>query len=444
MQGQSIHSLLQLATVSALLMAGNALAQPGEVEADAQPWNDNFSHELTESLIADGRRLMAMHQYADAENQYDRAVQITRINHGLHNSSQISAVEHLLDALLAQAKWDEFDQQLAYLDWLNRTANRDNPEQLIAGMTLISNWYRAAAATLNDPRSNWYLIHAKHLNWRAISMLERFYGPEDLRLAPLLYRVAMDHYYQAVSTQRRGMTSFEYKTDGKIPVNGWALSKNETVNASYRIGRENLLRIRSLYARSANASAISDAMILVHLADWELVFEHGPAANAYYRQAYQRLAEAGIQQDDAERFFDRPVVLPETHLRVAWPLWESAWEQQPLEYVAWSQAYPGAQKPDDPFDTYKSRLETLRAQRATIYLNPGPDPGTVVGEEYDPVRFQYVVADLEVVENPEIRQSVLSWVYAELPLLKLRPRIENGRVTVHQAITLDYVFAQER
>ena len=407
-------------------------------------WNDNYAFSQSESLIAQGRQLMAKRQFAEAEALFDRAWQIDRISNGLHASSQISTIEYLLDSLLAQNKWDDFDQQLSYLKWLNQTANRRNPEALVAGLTLISNWYRAAAATLNDSRSNWYLIHAKQLNWQAISQLENNFGPQDLRLAPLLYRVAMDHYYQAVSTQRAGMTSFEYKTNGKTPVNGWSLSKNETVNSSYRIGRENLLRIRSLYARSAKASPIIDGLLLVHLADWELVFEHGQTATAYYRQAYQRLAEAGISEDDVERFFNRPAVLPETHLRVAWPLWESAWDAQPLEYVAWSHAYPGAQKPDDPLDMFKSRLETLRAQRATVYLNPEINPREVVEQEYDPGRFSYVVSDLEVVENPEIKDSVLSWVYAELPMLKLRPRIHNGKLTMHEAFTLDYIFAQNR
>lgn len=433
-------------TLSWVLGPGCVLAQEvglDTTEADGS-WINNFAFERSESLINEGRQLMAEHHYAEAELVYDQAWQITRINHGLHDPGQIKAVEHLLDALLAQSKWDEFDQQLSYLIWLNETANQDDVASRVAGLTLISNWYRAAAATLSDQRSNWYLIHAKHLNWQAISLLESHFGTQDLQLAPLLYRVAMDHYYQAVSTQRRGMTSFEYKTDAKTPVNGWSLTRNETVNSSYRIGRESLLRIRSLYSHSAKASPLVDGLLLVHLADWELVFEHGVTATAYYGQAYKQLMEAGIDKEDVERFFNRPAVLPETHLRVQWPLWESDWEKQPLEYVAWSPAYPGAQKPDDPLDTFKSRLETLRSQRATIHLDPGTDSHEVVEQEYDPGRFNYVVSDLDVVENPEIKDSVLSWVYAELPMLKLRPRIQNGQLTIHEAFTLDYIFSGTR
>ncbi|MFM1897051.1 MAG: hypothetical protein RLZZ385_2125 [Pseudomonadota bacterium] len=429
--------------VALLSLAANA--QPDEAAAPAVAgWNDNYAYDLPESLVAEGRRHMAQHAYSEAQAAYSRAWQVTRINHGLESGEQIRPIEHLLDALLAQNKWEEFDQQINYLSWLNESAHRDDPEQRVEGLITISNWYRAAAATLDDSRSNWYLIRAKHLNWQAISVLERSFGPYDLRLAPLLYRVAMDHYYQAISTQRRGMTSYEYKTDDKVLVNGWALNKNETVGRSYRIGRENLLRIRALYAHHGQSSPLTDALLLVHLADWELVFENGDRAAALYQTAYDHLLSAGIPNHDVERFFDRPVVLPSTHLSLQWPLWESPWEEKPLEYVAWSPAYPGAQKPDDPLDTYRNRLESLMSQRAVVRLNPDSAFATGFESESDPHRFNYVVSDLDLSENPEVNDSLLDWVYAELPMLKLRPRILDGKLTVHEAVTLDYVFSPRR
>ena len=429
---------------SVILLGGmlSGLNSPASAQSDS--WIDNYSHELPESLVSDGRRLMAQHAYDEAEAAYARAWQVTRINHGLTSANQIRPIEHLLDALLAQGKWEDFDQQINYLSWLNDTAHQDDPQSRVEGLTTISNWYRAAAASMDDSRSNWYLIRAKHLNWQAISEIERHYGPGDMQLAPLLYRVAMDHYYQAISTQRRGMTSYEYKTNERALVNGWSLSKNETVSRSYRIGRENLLRIRALYARNGRQSAITDALLLVHLADWELVFENGEAAAAYYQAAYARLEEAGIPPQDVERFFGRPVVLPATHLTLTWPLWESAWDDQPLEYVAWSPAYPGAQKPDDPLDTYRNRLESLMSQRAVVRLNPDSAFATGFERETDPDRFNYIVSDMDLSENPEVNESLIDWVHAELPMLKLRPRMLNGKLTVHEVVTLDYVFSNRR
>lgn len=404
---------------------------------------DNFSLMQAEALVDEGRRLMAEHAYSEAEQRYRQAWQITRINEGLYSAGQMRPIEHLLDALLAQSAWDDFDHKLEYLTSLNDHVHANDPDRYVEGLVTLSNWYRAAAAALYDSRSSWYLVRAKHLNWQAVTVVERYFGPQDLRLAPLLYRITLDHYYQAISTQRRNLSSYEYLSDAKEPVDGWSLSRNETVQRSYRIGRDNLQRIRSLYAASAPESLLTDALLLVHLADWELVFEHPERAAAYYREANVRLQEAGIAADDIQRFFNRPVVLPVRQLVLEWPLWESRWEDQPVEYFAWSSAYPGAQRPEDPLDTYRSRMEALMRQRAIVQLNPGTATQALT-EGGNPAHFTYVVRDLDTSESPELTASLRHRVYEELPMLKLRPRLLNGRLALHEAVTLDYVFDAPR
>lgn len=407
-------------------------------QPDGQPaqWLDYFQPGREESLIDEARQAVLDFRFAVAEQLLDQALQVNRASAGLHNPSQLDVMDDILQAQLLQRKWQGFDQRLDYLSWLNSRLYADDPERLAEGLLRQSRWHRAAAAASSDSSSAWYLIQGKYLDWQAISALENRFGKSDPRLVPILYRIVLSHYYQTVSIERRGMTSFEFKTQQKVIANGWMSSRSETVRRSYRIGKELLERIRAIHAVQGDASMITDGLLQLHLADWELLYGAVAEAAALYRQAYRQLVEAGIVESALDDYFAQPRVLPLETLQLTW---ESATDQGPgaLRFEAWSRVYPGVQVPAE-FLKLPYSLQRTDSGRARARLTVNREPDDPLALDALNSGFDVQLLDVEPV-SPQLQERAR----AEIPLLSLRPRLKGGELVAHEPILLDYRFAPE-
>ena len=401
------------------------------------PGVDNFNLSQAEELVAQGGRFVETDRYQDAQDAFANALLINRVNNGLFNLGQVVVIEHLLNVLLLQRKWPQFDQQLQHLDWLHHKVLASEPEQLAASLVKLSDWHRAAAAAIPDSISTWHVIRAKYLNWEVVSILEQLYGKQDIRLSPVLYRIVMDHHYQSISNQRRGMTSYDFKTDGKIIVKGWSLSKNESIRRSYNIGLENLQRIRAIYASSDQASATTDALMLIHIADWELLHGNNARAKRNYQISYQALLTAGESLHQVENYFDQAVVLPMMDLQVNWQEITPRENESLLSYTAWSNVYPGAQKPAELSMGTDGTLLPRFIKRARVQVNLG----VINNDSADGNDFGYRVTGLNIVDYVPEEPDFFNRIFEEVSRLQFRPKIVAGEVTNHETVLMNYIFA---
>ncbi len=414
-----------------LLLPRWAVAQPVDLG-----WADNYQLEQAEVLVDQARRAIQENRYADAESLLDQALQINRASKGLYDPSQLVLLDQLLETLLRQAKWEQFDQRLDYIGWLNRRINAADPDQLARGLLRQSDWHRAAAGVNQRSQSAWYLIQGKYLNWQAVTVLENSYGRQDLRLAPILYQITLEHYYQSVLIERRGTTSYEFKTDGKAIANGWMFSRNESVTRSYRIGRENLQRIRDLYGASSEVSESTDALLQIYQADWEFVYGNHGAALELYQDAYYGLLEAGIAEPEVERYFNQRVKIPAQALQTEWLTPELVDGESAVDFSAWSTLYPGAETPgrflQPPFQSPPNGLQPVQVE-LKLEITGNSNSG----------RFDYGVTSLAILTPATEDETVADRVFAEVPLLKFRPRLVAGELASHAPFLINYKSARE-
>jgi hypothetical protein len=413
------------------LLARWVVAQPADLG-----WADNYQLEQAEILVDQARRAIQESRYADAESLLDQALQINRASNGLYDPSQLALLDQLLETLLLQGKWEAFDQRLDYIGWLNRRINAADPDQLTAGLLRQSEWHRAAAGVIQRSQSAWYLIQGKYLNWQAVSVLENSYGRQDPRLAPILYQIALEHYYQSVLIERRGTTSYEFKTDGKAIANGWMFSRNESVQRSYRIGRENLQRVRDLYGAVPEVPESTDALLQIYQADWEFLYGNNGEALELYQDAYYKLLDAGIAEPEVERYFNQLVKIPAQQLQTEWVAPESADGESAVEFYAWSTLYPGAETPvgflQPPFQLPSDGSQSVQVQ-LRLEVTGNPNSG----------RFSYGVTGVDILAPDLEDETVVDRVFAEVPLVKFRPRLVAGEVTSHDPFMINYRFASE-
>lgn len=425
-----------LAVSSLICSMSSLIAQepPNPVES---PWQNNFAQALTEQLLDRGMAELQTDDFESAEQTFSEAMQIIKINHGLDSELQIPALQLLVESLIPQGKWQSLDQQLSYFDWLNRKNGSQDIDNFLNGTEILSRLYLTAAADSDNPQSARYLIAAKNLNWRAVSVIEAVFGNDSLNLPPWLYNIVLTHFYQSSTTRRRGMTSYDYKSDTQSIVSGWSLSKNESVQKSYRIGLELLERIRTLYTESEIASAEIDAMVLVYLGDWELVFNRGNSALRYYQQAYARFIDAGLEPDRINRFFNQTTTLPTSELNVRLDSIAVRDDNETLTFIAWSPTFPGAALPSAQL--LNSTL-IIPGQRvlATFDLVPLRRSTTPAVNEFP--NLDFLISELQLISATPDSESVKQQARREITALRLRPKLVDGAVGERRGIRLDYFF----
>lgn len=388
-----------------------------------------------EAWLEDGRALLSEGYFDAATDSYYRAFESNRADLGLYNRQQIPIVEQLLETHLLTNNWSSFDRELEYLEWLLPRILSDDPAAHANGLSRLADWHVAAAARIHADKSAWHLIRARQLNWQAVTVLQTHFGRDDLRQAPLLYRITLNHYYQMASIYRRGLTSFEFRSDQPVISNGWAYSLNENLRRSYDIGVELLTRIEQLYLEAESAPPESAALARVYLADWHLLFGRGNHALAAYQGALSLLLALDLPDDRINAFFDRTVVLPETAMSLSLDtLAEPSVEQ--AVFNAWSGILPGVPLPENhPAQRVAGhqRLRQATALPVTVTVQSGI---RAVGAN---PRFGVDIAALTI--DDETRMATAQRAMLDLQALQFRPRIKDGDLLETQEVPLNYIPA---
>jgi hypothetical protein len=390
---------------------------------------DNFTPADSEQLLMSTRRAIAARDYASAERDVSAALQIIKVNDGLYSVSQFPALELRVMALQAQRNWVELDRQFAYFEWLLRQTATADLDAFLSGTEVLNSLYLAAAADPDCPQNAYYLIAAKQLSWRAVSAIEQEQGAESLQLAPWLYRIVLNHYYQSASVSRRGMTSFDYKGDEAHIVNGWSLSKNESIAQSYRIGLELLQRIRHLYLRAGHNASSMDAQLILYIADWERLFEHETLALEYYRRAWHSLQRAEPDGREWQESLATPQLIPASALPGSLP---PSFENG-VKFTAWSPVFPGVQR---PHSLPRIDLEQPDAFTAIVQLTGNAEPISARILRTDALAAGEAQLALQSA-TPEMTPE-LAWFQREVELLQFRPAIVGGEWATAREIRLSY------
>ncbi len=405
---------------------------------------NNFAQTQFEILMDEGHELLERGRYEEAERVLSEAVQNIKINYGLDSTFQLPAVNLLGEALVAQGNWAALDRQLAYFEWINDNHYDKDIEVYLRWTEVLSRLYLAVAADINSPSNAHYLITAKNLNWRAVSAIESRFGEQSLRLAPWIYNIVQIHYYQSALSDRRGLTSYTYKTESPEIVSGWALGKTESLQKSYGIGRELLQRIRVLYRNSDLASVETDALIQLYQADWEFLFGNSRNAMRLYSSAIDNLRSAGHAQEQLNKLFSRVQVLPEQSLQLDWnSRINSELEQgsdNVLSYLAWSPVFPATELPSKKLPGLSSRH---RDGYALLSFNLNTQESSLSANSEVSLNPDIKVSNIQFLQSNPDWDIAKSQVEQEVSQLHFRPRIHDGRVSLSTSVEMEYSFFLE-
>ena len=400
----------------------------------------------TIQLLESGEQLLAAGQFAAAENSFYEAFQTSRANYGFYNAEQIPILEYIMATSLKRGNWEDFLRRAAYLEQLSMQLYAHNPDLRLASLEALSGWHLAAAAAMDQERSVWHFIKSRNLLWLAVSQIEGQAGRNDPRLSPLLYQIALNHYYMARSTQRRRITSYELRTDTPAFISGWSLRGTEALRKNYEIGLELLHRIRNIAATNSQSDKEIDGMALLYIADWNLLFGRGADALAGYYQAYDQLHAAKITDDELSSFFSLLSVLPAKTLDLAFPETPLTSGPGAAVFRHWSQVLPGVEAPQKhPFTMLNEAGSGIAAASAekqvTTHFALQIAGAVSVARGQRIGDFNYQATDIAAQDNTRLSATDLASALAELAQIQFRPILLAGEAVNVQDVTVQYVFA---
>jgi tetratricopeptide (TPR) repeat protein len=257
---------------------------------------DRYDPALIEPLVLLGDALDAEGEFEKSLDAYGRAIHLTRINEGLHSPSQVDVVYKEAAVLLEMGEPSKANdrQEYAY-EVLLRSYGPGNPD-LIPGLYRLADWYR---------RTN-NVFAARGMYEHAARVLHRAYGDNDPRLVPALRGVAETYRFERFPPIEAGMHGeSEIITGGDVSTST-TMPATHTVNR-FSDGEEALKRIVHIYQSNPNGDPEDEALAILDLADWYLLFDKWSRAAPLYAHVQELLRDkAGYTPERLAPLFGQP------------------------------------------------------------------------------------------------------------------------------------------
>jgi hypothetical protein len=316
-----------------------------------------FSAQLPQQLLGLGQALQATGELDKAQQYFEQALHITRINHGLFSDAQIPFVEHSINNQLRLGNLVTADEQQRYLFYLNQKNHGADSTALLPALQHYAEWnifafsapvsapalaqdQAAAKAPQVDEASFRVerLINAQNIYWSMAQILLANFGMSDPRLLDAEKRIALANYFFATSVAAEA-DSLSLAGSGlqSQPVAAALAPAPMLGNMGYRQGRDALERRISYIKQMDTISTEERLRASLDLSDWMLYFtRQRMKAIESYDEIHRDFAES-MPQDQLDAILNPP--LPEPLPTFIKPSWSRAALGLPAELALQYRGY---------------------------------------------------------------------------------------------------------
>jgi tetratricopeptide (TPR) repeat protein len=390
---------------------------------------------LIEVLVSLADAADALNLTSESSSLFDRVIQIHRENFGLFSADQVPFYLTLTGYDATIGDWTAVNNSLNYLYWLLVEKQVVSGESIIDNLLQLSEFHLWAVASDAVEEQPGHYRKAEELTVRALKLSESFWGRFDSRRFDLYYNLIKQLYLQSSAIERGGDTN--YKLRAVVPGSSWVLKERVVQSNLHQEGLLLFNEMREIVAAGSDNPTETLAMIDLYRADWHVLFNHD-AAEAAYQQAFQKLSDAWIEADELDRLFARPQILPipvffDSVGRALSALESSDFSEQnvasvgtgnPLSFQDWFGYMSFVPFPT----TFPELSQSLTADYTDIHLSFRMNSLDRVSRWVNGTRRTGagVVADFEVLSEPDTQAIDLVYLNRRLQVLHFRPRLENG------------------
>ena len=238
--------------------------------------NGNFDARLADPYIVLGDAQLGLGNAEDAAESFASALNVTRMNKGLHSTDQLTSLYRIAGALSVAGDYQNANeaQERAYGIMLNQLGSR-NP-QLLPSMLKLIDWYE----------SNRRFSAAKILYIKAIQLANRAIPSDDVRQVELAraFAAGMRNTVFPPMDGKTRFRGFEVQVPGYEPP-----PPGKSPPSSYSLGRLALVDVVDFVEKHAPSDEETIAMAKLNLADWHQLFGRESKATRMYREIWQEL-----------------------------------------------------------------------------------------------------------------------------------------------------------
>ena len=340
-------------------------------------------------------------KHEEAVDAFNRALQIKRVNEGLQSTGQVLILEQLVKSNIANADWEEVDQNYQQLLWIHKRNYDVGDPRLLPVVDKVGRWkLKAYKENLLESSAIRTIGESEKLFRDTITILERQYGENDPRLINPLYGRALTNYQYAIEVANTPQDDFHGTGSPTrtqvmcrtVPTaNGGARRICNTIRVpdpSYYASQSNskdfalgqrivavgkaLKHIVQIHEAHPDLPKDSHARALVHLGDWNLLRGKKTTAYKNYKSAYQVLTDTGEHQEVLQELFGKPQNLPA--LRLPLPEIDKKLEEEKTTTVlaSFDVSSTGRAKnveiiASEPADATSARRKAKKTIRGRIY-----------------------------------------------------------------------------
>lgn len=365
---------------------------------DLQKFHGAFYDQISQELVGMGLAFRNLGQEENALDAFNRSLHINRINHGLYDASQLPILELIIQSNTALADWQALDQNYHYLYWVTRRIYGSDDARLLPVIDRLGRWHLNASLLAKDQQPFDHLITADLLFQDAVRIIEKNYGPDDARLIEPLYGLVMSNYHIASHASAAVMygdlhysrVNSAFMDNAREEVQ----ARLDLIDDSYREGKKAMEKIVDIYAKNPVLPGDDHGTALILLGDWYLLFDRRKSAMEAYANAFTKLQESGMQEQDINDLFGHPRSLPALQMPMEFQAQQAASSSENDEYVI------------ARFDVSKTGL----------------------------------ASNIEIVEaRPADNAILMRHAKASIRATRFRPRLENGQPVATTGVNIKYV-----
>ena len=278
-----------------------------------------YGPQLVEPLSRIADSYMELNRFAEANATLDRAQQIVRIEEGLYTRNQLPFLHRRIENFVNAGNWREARKLQDHIVWfyLNKYPRPD--QGMMRGLMELSYVHMRGITEDLPENQGYHYLGAAFSSRVALVVAERIWPGLEQRKAGLIYEQLRIMYLQASAIAKGGVVGQRLRaTGGNYPAtrNVYATQRIASPERALNMLRSNgvnfLERMRQIYAGEEERE-VSEALAMVRLyqADWYLLFDRKSRALQAYREAWEMLLQAGVGEEDVERLFEKPALLPE-------------------------------------------------------------------------------------------------------------------------------------
>lgn len=454
---QALTQILPISLVAAFLLASGAQGQDFEIAAqqldehafslsELESEHGRFGFQLVEPLQKLAWQQLTVNRYAEAAHTIDRAIQISRLEHGLYTPYQYDLLELETEITLRQHDWDAVADRLAHYTYLMDAHYQGDPADHVKRMLWLSDMHMRAALDDAEDKIGQHLIAASHVNEIAVEYSRNIGHVETNLYVDAVYSLVYKYYLEARGVLAGGSTALQLRKDG--PLNARIERRGQAIERRFQKGLQELQGLRDLIQESPAFDAEAAAMAELYIADWHVLFDAADDVASQYQRSREMLRASGVSEERLQRFFATPANLPRPRLELS---------------VADAMKSMGSPAPGQLAGELPHRLQLLEPSRqltglaqdlalldwsgiyekdwqrltVTLTVDPGERHGIWNGgyRTYSRVTpREVVVNDVEGLEARQVRAAL-----RRLRTLAFRPAQRDGEVLTTR-IELDFLF----